>query len=532
MVIRNRGKSARVASFLQTENDYTFPMNPSRLRLAFGLVPLLLAACTQPATPEPGKTVEQPITQLPISIEAPERIAKPPFAFSAEDEQFLDEVQRGCFNYFWNGGRGPAKLVPDRTSIDWVSMAGVGFQLGAFPVGVERGWAPRAEAEARAIAILDLVTTDPRIQHGGLFQHFISPFDGGPHGSATLEVLASTIDSAIFISGAITAASYFGGEVAQRVDGILDRADWKRFVVKETARHDYESDFISLGWKPDDPANFTGSGSLLPFGWVDAGCEHRLVTFLAVCASRPEHRVDPTMYYRLRRGLGEHPATGPVVFFPYSGAIFTTQFSHLWIPYAALGADDPAALGVGGRVRVDWWENSRRHTVLHQVKCRENPKGLPNLGRGAWGLSASDIEGGYGVFGVYPTPLNPEWMRTEWDYPTYVAKDDYGDGTIAPYAAGSAVMFDPRGAIDALRYYRELGARAPGLWEDPWKGGWGFADSFRVRSDGTVWVGKDHLPIDHGPMLLAIENARTGLVWKLFEGHPAVKAGMERLKMR
>lgn len=506
-------------------------MKPS-LPAALLLLSLAFVGCNSAQGPGPGRPSSPPVTQLPIAIEASPNVAKPPFAFSQQDEKFLDEVQRGCFNYFWNGGRGPAKLVPDRTSIDWVSMAGVGFQLSAFPVGVERGWAPRAKAEQRAIAILDLVTKDPRIQHEGLFQHFISPFDGGPHGSATLEVLASTIDSALFIAGAMTAASYFGGEVAQRVDAIVERANWSAYVVKETARHDYEANFISLGWKPDDPANFTGSGRILPYGWVDAGCEHRLVTFLAVCAPREEHRVDPTMYYRLRRGLGEHPATGPLVFFPYSGAIFTSQFSHLWIPYAWMGADDPAALGVQGRVRVDWWENSRRHTVLHQVKCRENPKGLPNLGGRAWGLSASDVEGGYGVFGVYPTPLNPEWLRAEWDYPTFVAKDDYGDGTIAPYAAGSAVMFDPKGAIDALRYYRELSARAPGLWADPGAGGWGFADSFRMKDDGTIWVGKDHLPIDHGPMLIAIENARTGLVWKLFEKHPAVKAGMERLKMR
>lgn len=486
-----------------------------------------LAACAGHSAPSPH------VTDLPISITDTGH-RRPPFSFSETDEKFLDEIQRGCFNYFWNAGHGPAKLVPDRTSIKWVSVAGVGFQLASLPVGVERGWVSREDAQARANAILDLMMRDPSIRHDGVYQHFIDPETGAPHRSETLETIASTIDTAIFFAGAITVSAYFGGDVAHKADAIVGGADWPEYIVGEECVKDFERGYISLGWKPDDPKNFLGSGKRLPYGWVDSGCEHRLVTFLAVCSPEEAHRVPPSMYYKLRRGLGEDPQAGTMVFFPFSGALFTAQFSHLWINYAAMGADDPAAFGVKNRVRVDWWENSRRHAKMHQLKCAANPKGRANLGGRAWGLSASDVPTGYGVYGVYPNPLRPDWLVPEWDYSTFRAVDDYGDGTIAPYAAGTSIIFDPTSALDALKYYRELSAsgRAPGLWEDPSKGGWGFADSFCANADGSVWVGKDHLPIDHGPMLLAIENARSGLIWKLFGGHPAIRSGMARLGMK
>jgi hypothetical protein len=135
--------------------------------------------------------------------------------------------------------------------------------------------------------------------------------------------------------------------------------------------------------------------------------------------------------------------------------------------------------------------------------------------------------------------------RAEFDYPVHhakeAAKDNYGDGTIAPYGAGCAIMFDPQGALAALRYYRSLTKPdgTPLLWSDPaviqqggpgkGKLGYGFADSFNL---GTGWVAPDYVAIDQGPLLLAIENARTGLLWKVFHAHPLTKAGLERLKLK
>jgi hypothetical protein len=287
---------------------------------------------------------------------------------------------------------------------------------------------------------------------------------------------------------------------------------------------------------------------------MDSGCEHRLTTFLAVCAPKPEHRVDAALYYKLRRQLGQYtfkgdasklpsdldPSTGPVVWFPYSGALFVNTFSHLWLNYAALGPDNPAALGVAARSPVDWWENSRRMTILHRLKAIENPKHLPTLGVNAWGLTASDYPKGYLVAGVFPDDLAIANWKRDVDYSKFRAPDEWGDGTIAPYGAGCAILFQPDAAVRAMRHYQSLtnAQGKPLAWRDPRKpasegGGYGFLDAFNLKGpDGTPWATDEYLAIDQGPLLLAIENARTGDVWKWFHAHPFVQAGVERLKLK
>jgi len=455
----------------------------------------------------------------------------PPFLFTPTDDALLDEVSRGCFNFLWNAGDPRTNMVPDRTGDTIISVAGVGFQLSALPIGVERGWVSRPDAAARAEKILGLLEADPRIRHQGIFQHFLDGATAGPH-TKTHEHVASTIDSAILFSGLLTCSTYFGGEIAKVSDRIFAQANWQAFMQPSKDDKPFEAGFISLGWKPHDNANLAGPGEILPYRWVDSGCEHRLVTFLAVCAPDPTHRADPEAYYKLRRGLGTDDASGQVVFFPFSGALFTAQFSHLWMDYAHLGPDNPAAFNVAHRPQVDWWENSRRLTLLHRARAVENRRALPTLGPSAWGFTASDVPAGYGVFGVFPKPAHPAHWIPEWDYSTWNPGEDLGDGTIAPYAAASSIIFEPQLALEALRHYRTLAASGavPKLWSDPAGGGYGFADAFNMRGQNQqAWVAPDHLAIDQGPMLLAIENARSGLIWALFQKHRWVKAGWDRL---
>src|SRR5205814_9989365 len=104
------------------------------------------------------------------------------------------------------------------------------------------------------------------------------------------------------------------------------------------------------------------------------------------------------------------------------------------------------------------------------------------------------------------------------------------EGTVAPYAAGTAIMFTPRESLAALRAFRALKDEhgKPLVWRDPADGGYGFADSFNLDQK---FVSDDYIGIDQGPLLLGIENARTGLVWKLFMKCPIVRDGLKRLKM-
>ncbi len=486
----------------------------------------LSAGC---AAHQPAAEQAPPDTTRIPSVLANSQTPRPPFHFSPEDQLFLEQVQHGAFNFLYHGAVPQTGMVPDRSSGSIVSVAGVGFQLAALCIGVEHAWITREQGQARALQILDVLARDAAIRHEGLFQHFLDGKTGGRHSDKGMEHVVSTTDTAWLFSGMLVASQYFAGDVQTKADEIFAQANWNAFLSGNEAKP-HERGYISLGWRSPEPAR---AGGMLPFYWADSGCEHRVVTFLAVCAPRDEFRIDPATYYKLRRPLGDYADIGPMVYLPFSGALFTAAFSHCFIDYAAMGPDDPTAFGFPSKPRVDWWENSRRLTRLHQVKCAENPKKLPTLGENAWGLTASDYPGGYQVPGLFPNPIAMPWAIPEFDYAVFFPREDYGDGTIAPYGAGSAIMFDPVRSLAALRHYRSLTGPdgQPLAWRDPASGGYGFLDAFRVgRTGETPWVDQDCLAIDQGPMLVAIENARTGLIWKLFHAHPYVKEGAARVK--
>lgn len=480
--------------------------------------------------PEPAPSM--PIHAADWIIQSPAGVERPPFHFSSQDDALLNEIQRASFWFLWCAADPATGMVVDRSSVKFASIAGVGFQLAALPVAVERAWITRDQGRQRAELILRSLENEPTNRKAGLFYHFLDGVTAKPIDNDVV----STIDSAIFFSGAIVAGQYFGGDVRAISDRLVRAADWQFFVENTPRAHEpHMKGFISLGWKAANFADPTGDGRTLPYYWRDSGDEHRLVTFLAVAAPEETHRVAPATYYQLRRQLGEYKDSGPMVWFPWSGALFVNVFAHIFIDYAARDADQPAALAVHNRPRVDWWENSRRAMRMHRIKCIENPKNLPTLGEHSWGLTACDAATGYSVPGVFPNLIKTQDMRPDLDYVAFDVKDNFADGTIAPYGAGCAIMFDPASSIAALRHYRSLKSASgdPLVWREPAPDpcsipNFGFQDSFNLA---TAWVAPDCVSIDQGPLVLSIENARSGLIWHLFEAHPWVQAGMERLKI-
>lgn len=508
------------------------PRRPRRRGWGASMIAILAGIVTAACAGSRGRdqaaslpTSGRAVSTSDVVIAATKERVRPPFVFSEDDGRFLDDVQRGAFNFFWSGANAKTGMVPDRSSTTMVSVAGVGFQLSALPIGVERGWVTRAEATERARLILSSLANEPTNRKRGLFYHYLDGATAAPTNDG-YEKVVSTIDSALLFAGVITASSYFGGEVAAIGDRLIDEADWAFYCVKNT-KEPWFRGMITLAWKPDRRDDPTGDGKFVPYYWADCGDEQKLVTFLAVSAPVEARRASPELYYRLRRRLGEWNGETQA-WFPWSGALFTSFFAHCWIDYAGMGADAPSEHGVANRARVDWWENSRRVVNMHRDKARLNAGKLPTLGEHAWGLTASDVASGYAVPGLFPNPIEMPGARAEYDFAVADPKDDFGDGTVAPYGAGSAILFEPVAAVTALRYYASL-KRADGTslaWRDPAAGGHGFPDAFNL---GTGWAAPDDLAIDQGPLILAIENARTGLVWKLFHAHPAVRAGMGRL---
>lgn len=467
-----------------------------------------------------------------VTIAAAPGKPRPPFRFSASDAAFLDEIQQATFHYFWTAVSPETGMVYDRTSSDVISVAGVGFQLAALPIGIERGWVSREQGADRARQILRALENEPTNRKAGLFYHFINPHDASAR-RVGRELVVSTVDSALLFSGMLVAGQYFGGDISRDVDRLFAAADWS-FFLAEPGDGAPEGRFLSLGWKPLSDERPIGDGQLLPYYWLDAGDEHRLTTFLGVASPDPAHRVAPSVYWSLRRQLGWQEGQGHVVWFPYSGALFTNFFAHLFIDHASLGTDNPADHGQTHRARVDWWENSRRTVHLHRDRAIANPLGLPTLGPNAWGFSAGDGPDGYLVSQQFPIKVEMIGAEAGRDFSAFTAAENWGGGVVFPYAMGASIMFEPDLAIAGLRFAR--GVTAPdgsaGVWRAGPPEGWGFADSFRLDPDGhTAWVAEDFVAISQGPLLLGIENARTGLVNRLFMAHPTVQAGLKELGM-
>jgi hypothetical protein len=429
------------------------------------------------------------------------------YDFSREDHAFLEAIQRGCFQYLWHEVHPTSYLVKDRREAPVCSIAGVGYQLAALPIAVERGWITREQAVVRAERVLTVLTARHDNRKFGVFLHFMDLKTAGILPDRRSDA-ASTVDHSIFLAGAITAAEYFGGEIADRVNELVEATNWKAFDVSDR-------DLISFGWRPS-AGDINGPGDFLPNDWHLSSDEEHLVYFLAAGAPNPDHAGDPRDYYRLERHVKE-PEEGEPYVVSWNGSLFTYFFAHVWIDYRSLEADDPRQFGVDAP-RVDWFENSHRATLAHRARCIDAADRFKTLAEDHWGLAPC-----IGMNELGHTAYLVQGLR-----PNIMDRDEWHGGTVAPYAAGTTIMFTPEESLAALRAYRELKADDghPLVWRDPDQTGYAFADSFNLD---YKHVSDDNIAIDVGPMLIAIENARTGLPWRMFMQSATAKRAVAAL---
>src|SRR4051794_37395452 len=356
-----------------------------------------------------------------------ETIEATPYSFSNEDEKLLEQIERGCFQYFWNEVGKPGLLAKDKTSDTICSTAAVGFQLSSLPIGVERGWITKREGEQRAVIVLRTVLDRTDNKRSGIYLHFIDSGTGGlPDFTKTkyhYELTASTVDHALLQAGAMTAASYFGGEVATLADRLATNANWR-------AMFDDKAGYLRMGWQAKTDRGVDGPGQLHKNHWEWCSDEERMIYFLAAGAPDVEHQLPAESYYHLKR-IVKRNADMPEYVVSWNGSLFTYFFAHCWIDYRHMQADDPAAFNEQGP-RVDWFENSRRAVLTQRRRCIDASSQFPTLGENRWGLAPCAFRDKYLVHDIRPNISDDEnWLG----------------GVIPPYAAGSAIMFTPRESL-------------------------------------------------------------------------------------
>jgi hypothetical protein len=399
------------------------------------------------------------------------------------DDELLEAVQRQTFRFFWEGAHPSSGLAADRRTTtatpadDLVAIGGSGFGVMAIIVAVERGWIERAAAVQRLLSMLALLS-HATCYHGA-FPHFMNGRTGATIPFTRKDDAGDLVETSFLMMGLLCARQYFTRDDPQeaKIRGLVDYL-WR----------DVEWDWYTRGgnvltwnWSPNN-------------GWamdVDIrGWNECLVTYL-LAASAPRYPIDPEVYHKgfatAREFLNGRPyydvplPLGP----PYGGPLYFAHYSFCGI--------DPH--GLKDRY-ADYWQQNVQHVRINHAHCVLNPHGHPGYGQDCWGLTSSDGADGYS--GHAP---------------------DNDDGTIAPTAALSSMPYAPREAIAAVRHFlRVYDAK---VW-----GRFGFVDAF---CEAKQWYADTFLAIDQGPIIVMIENHRSGLLWKLFMGAPEIQAGLRAL---
>ena len=403
-----------------------------------------------------------------------------------DDARLLDAVQHKAFAFFWNESHPQTGLTKDRArnnagvrdEYTVCSVASTGYALAALPVGAERKWVSRKAAYDRALRTLRFV--HDRLPHvHGFYYHFV---DWGT-GERVWKCELSSIDSALLVLGAMTAGRYWPGtEVERLADALLARMDfqWMRGGGGAAATKVARPTSLSMGWKPET-------------GWLDARWDtYNEASFLYLLAmgAPPAHALGRESWDRWK------VETARVEGFPVFGGATPLFFAQMAPGYFDLR-------GVRDRQNRDWWTNFQNTHRANHAYCARNPQRSRTYSSTIWGITACD----------QPPPVG---------YGAQEPADGRNDGTVAPTAMLSGFPFVPDLARASLR----------ALWEqyrDRIWGRYGFANAFNVDKD---WYDPDVIGIDLGMMLLAIENHRTGLIWRLMRAHPAVEKGMKAAGMR
>ena len=395
------------------------------------------------------------------------------------DEQLLDLVQKRTFAYFLDYAHPVSGMARERYgSGDTVTVGGTGFGVMAVPVAVERGFISRDEGAEHVLKIVDFLGSKAERFHGA-FPHWMNGTTGEALAFSMKDNGGDLVETALLIQGLLAVRQYFDGHsqteknIRERITSIWEAVEWDWFTNGRNTLYWHWSD--EYGWDMNMEIN----------GWNEG-----LITYV-LAASSPTHPVSRDVYVHgwARDGKMANGKQFYDVLLPlgpdYGGPLFFSQYSFLGL--------DPRGLR---DEYADYWQQNVAHTLINYRYCVANPKGWYGYGPDVWGLTASDIPGGYAA-----------------SSPT----EDFG--TIAPTAALSSMPYTPKKSMAALRYYYEvLGSRAFGRY--------GFCDAFNL---GKHWFAPSYLAIDQGPIIIMIENYRTGLLWKLFMKDREVREGLSRL---
>ena len=400
------------------------------------------------------------------------------------DNELLTLVQKQTFRYFWDFAHPVSGMARERSNQSFgygdevVTSGGTGFGVMAIIVAAERGWITRDAASQHLLKMVRFLSKADK--YHGVFPHWMNGTTGKTIPFSQKDDGADLVETSYLFQGLLSVRQYFNQdnttetELRNSINTLWNNVEWNWFTKGS-------EEVLYWHWSPN-------------YGWAMnfaiRGYNECLIVYV-LAASGERFPVSSAVYHRgwaqssfFKNGKEFYGIKLPLGF-DYGGPLF---FSH----YSFLGLNPTNLIDQ----YANYWEQNRNHTLINRAWCIDNPKKFKGYGENCWGLTASDNFEGYNA---------------------HAPNNDLG--IITPTAALSAFPYTPEYSMQALKhFYFDLGDK---IWSE-----YGFVDSF---SETNNWYATRHLAIDQGPIIVMIENYRTGLIWKLFMGCPEIQNGLKNL---
>ncbi len=466
----------------------------------------LLASCKK--TEEPSVTDKKPVKVILIEAELPPKLVKP------ELPPLFDDIERRTFQFFWDTTNEQNGMAVDRyPSRPFASIASIGFALTVYPIGYENGWISREQAVRRTLTTLRFLRDVPvgpqrtgRAGYKGFYYHFLDMQKGLRYDQW---VELSSVDTALLMMGVLFAQSYYEGdsadekEIRQIADTLYRRVDWK-WMQQRTP-------LITMGWYPER--------GFIQHDWM--GYNEGMMVYLLALGS-PTHPVEPDAWQEWTRTYNKDWGVYYGQEYLAFGPLFAHQYNHVWIDFRDIQDQYMREHG------IDYFLNSRRATLAQREYAIDNPMKWKEYGENVWGLTASDG----------PQNTTQDYRGEQRQFFHYRTRgaglfEAFDDGTIAPTAAVSSIVFAPEVVIPATQ---EMHKR----FGDYIYSSYGFLDSFNPSFNYDIplktgrmlpnrgWVAGDYIGIDQGAIVTMIANYRNEFVWNVMKKNKYLRTGLER----
>jgi hypothetical protein len=397
------------------------------------------------------------------------------------DDALLDKVQQQTFKYFWDYGHPVSGLARERSNEapETVTSGGSGFGVMAIPVAISRNFITRAEGLQRMQKIVGFLKNTAQKFHGA-FPHWLNGTTGAVIPFSTKDNGADLVETSFLMAGLLTARQYFNGADAAEtnlrsdINSLWSNVEWSWF------RKNNEN-VLYWHWSP----NYNWEMNHKIQGWNEC-----LITYI-MAASSTTYSIPKVVYTEgfARNGAMKNGSS----YYSYALPLGPANGGPLfWAHYSFLGIN-PNGLS---DAYANYQTQVVNHSKINYEYCKANPKNFFGYSNECWGLTASDIPNGYS------------------------ANEPNNDiGVISPTAALSSFPYTPNESMAALKFfYYKLGDK---IWKQ-----YGFVDAFSLKD---LWYANSYLAIDQGPIIIMIENYRTGLIWNLLTSCPEIKNGMKNV---